>query len=144
MKHILVSIFAFFTICVNAQVCFTYDNAGNRIKRQICFMAMTTQENDQLSADIQESTSEMINSSNDFDLSKIVIYPNPTSTTIQLKDQQEWYGASLKVMSSDGKEAYTITITDGAIDMSHLPSGSYFLILSNCILRKTAKLFITK
>jgi len=144
MKQILILFFSLLILCINAQVCFTYDNAGNRIKRQTCVMSINTQENEQLSEDVQKLTSEMINSSDDFDLSKIVLYPNPTSAAIQLKEQQEWYGSTLKVMSYDGKVVHTITITDGPIDMSHLPSGSYFLILSNDTLRKTAKLFITK
>jgi len=36
-------------ISINAQVCFTYDNAGNRVKRQSCVSAFTNQENDELS-----------------------------------------------------------------------------------------------
>jgi len=129
---------------IDAQVCFTYDNAGNRTKREACVVAITNQEMDDLIRINSDLTSELRTISNTEDLSELVIYPNPTSAAIQLKNQMEWLGATLKIVTNDGKVLNTVNITDGPIDMSHLPSGTYFLILSNNTSRKTAKLFITK
>lgn len=145
MKQLIfIVIFSQSYFIMDAQVCFTYDNAGNRIKRQTCILAMTNQENEELSHISPELSIESRSLSEDNDLSELVVYPNPTSSTIQLKNQMEWFGAILKVVTNDGKVVNNITINDGPIDMSHLPSGSYFLILANEINKKTAKLYITK
>ena len=145
MKHlILILIFSQSYFILDAQVCFTYDSAGNRIKRQTCAVAILILEKDQLSQVDPEFSTEERSLAEGNDLSELVIYPNPTSAAIQLKNQMEWLGATLKIVTNDGKVLNTVNITDGPIDMSHLPSGTYFLILSNNTSRKTAKLFITK
>lgn len=138
-------LFIFFTIIfVNAQVCFTYDNAGNRIKRQTCILSITNQENDEISLVSPELSLEQRSLLEGNDLSEIVIYPNPTSAEIQLKNQMEWLGASLKVVTNEGKLVNTVSITAEPIDFSYLSSGTYFLILSSNTSRRIAKLFITK
>ena len=49
MKHIVLTFFFSLTfILTYAQVCFTYDDAGNRIKRQACFVAITNQDEREL------------------------------------------------------------------------------------------------
>jgi len=145
MKHlILILIFSQSYFILDAQVCFTYDSAGNRIKREACVVAITNQEMDDLIRINSDLTSELRTISNTEDFSELVIYPNPTSSSFQLKDQHKWIGYSLMLFNNQGKIFQTVTISDQAIDMSYLPTGSYFLILTNDSFRKIAKLFIKK
>jgi len=144
MKKILITIFTLMSLINNAQVCFKYDNAGNQVKRQTCVLAITNQENDELSQVSPEFSTERRSLSEGDDLSELVMYLNPTSSAFQLRDQHIWIGSSLRVVTNERKILQTILISDEPIDMSHLPSGSYFLILSTDVSRKTAKLFITK
>jgi hypothetical protein len=53
-------------------------------------------------------------------------------------------GSSLTFYTNTGEILQAVVISDDPIDVSSLPSGSYFLILSNQAIRKTAKLLITK
>jgi hypothetical protein len=133
-----------FTISSNAQSCFTYDAAGNRVKRQSCVVAISQQETDHLQALSKVLNTDTRSIKEYDDLSEFVVYPNPTSSSFQLTDQNEWNGASLQVLNLEGKVVHTVSITESLIDVSNLPSGTYFLILVNDKFRKTAKLFITK
>ncbi len=144
MKQVLITIILLGSISLQSQVCFTYDNAGNRIKRNSCALAISTQEMEQLSQLYPDLVSELRTSTEDNALSKLVVYPNPTAASFQIKDQHEWYGASMNVISNDGKILDTFAIKDSPLDLIHLPEGTYFLIMTKGKSRKTAKLFITK
>ncbi len=144
MKQILISIFTFLSLNIYAQVCFTYDDAGNRIKRQACFVAITNQDERELAQVSPDLATELRVLSDSRYFSKLVVYPNPTASAFYLNDQHEWRGSSLTFYTNTGEILQAVVISDDPIDVSSLPSGSYFLILSNQAIRKTAKLLITK
>lgn len=103
MKKILITIFTLLSLVNNAQVCFTYDNAGNQVKRQTYVLAITNQENDELSQVSPEFSTERRSLSEGDDLSELVMYLNPTSSAFRLRDQYIWIGSSLRVVTNEGK-----------------------------------------
>jgi hypothetical protein len=91
MKHIVLTFFFSLTfILTYAQVCFTYDNAGNRIKRQACFVAITNQDEREMAQVSPDLATELRGLSDSRDFSKLVVYPNPTASAFYLNDQHEW------------------------------------------------------
>lgn len=145
MKKILVIFFVFYSILAFSQICYTYDAAGNRIKRQTCAVPLTHEENNELKQLIEKQSLDLrIKEVGITDLSDLIIYPNPTSGNIRLINQETMAGALLQVMTVSGEMIQTIQVTQNDIDLSKLTSGSYFLILVSDKSRNTAKLLITK
>lgn len=55
-----------------------------------------------------------------------IIFPNPTSNTLNIKDVE--FNSNLSVFSIDGKVVFQKQIkTENEIDISHLDNGIYFL-----------------
>lgn len=145
MKKILVIFFVFYSILAFSQICYTYDAASNRIKRQTCAVPLTHEENNELKQLIEKQSLDLrIKEVGITDLSDLIIYPNPTSGNIRLINQETMAGALLQVMTVSGEMIQTIQVTQNDIDLSKLTSGSYFLILVSDKSRNTAKLLITK
>lgn len=130
MKQILIATILFSTISLYAQSCFTYDNAGNRIKRQTCVVAITKQDERDVAQVSPDLVTKLRDLSDSRDFSKLVVYPNPTASAFYMNKQHEWRGSSLTFYTNTGEILQAVVISDDPIDVSLLPSGSYFLILS--------------
>lgn len=145
MKQIFITFLMFFFIFGYSQICYTYDAAGNRIKRQVCALPLTNQENNELQQLLELQSIDLRTSSDESnDLTELIVYPNPTSGSFRLINQEALSGSLMLVISFTGKLVESMKISESDIDLTHLPSGSYYLILMNYKSRSTAKLLITK
>ncbi|MFC7358140.1 T9SS type A sorting domain-containing protein [Jejudonia soesokkakensis] len=68
---------------------------------------------------------------NEFDLDSWALYPNPTTETIHIKTDSPLM--SLKVFSIDGKLVINTLENKTSLDVSHLPSGSYYIQLLSSV-----------
>lgn len=64
-------------------------------------------------------------------LSEVIIFPNPSTSTIELKGIHKDDKVSMKILDSFGKTIDRPTYTEEGLDVSNLPSGTYFLIIEN-------------
>jgi hypothetical protein len=144
MKRILITILFLSSIKLSAQICFDYDAAGNRLKRYICFSALVQNDKEKLEAAYSELEKDRKRVIENSDFSELVVYPNPTASVFQFKNQQKWVGSLLEIISDENKVLLRIKISDEPIDVSYLPSGNYFIIISNESTSNASKLFITK
>ncbi|MCC6815959.1 MAG: T9SS type A sorting domain-containing protein [Saprospiraceae bacterium] len=104
---------------------------------------MTYQENQEFQALFKrENKSRSLDG--DYDLEKLVIYPNPSSGVFQLSNQVNWLESKICVYNQEGKQVYTGSISDQPIDLLFLGSGDYYLTVEKVNTLKVAKLLITK
>ena len=143
MKQILITVILLSSVMLSAQSCFTYDAAGNRTKWNACVSSITYQENQEFQALFKrENKSRSLDG--DYDLEKLVIYPNPSSGVFQLSNQVNWLESKICVYNQEGKQVYTGSISDQPIDLLFLGSGDYYLTVEKVNTLKVAKLLITK
>jgi len=130
---------------VHAQSCFTYDAAGNRVKRNVCISSITATENQEFQALFKkENELESRSLEVDYDLENLIIYPNPTSGIFQFSNQVNWIDSIICVYNQEGKKVYTGSISGQPIDLLFLGSGIYYLTVEKAKTIKVAKLLITK
>lgn len=150
MKKILIVTLSFININLWSQcgINYFYDGAGNRIRREICVSALTSNDQDQLnfvgSKELVADSILSIQSKHNEDLSTLIIFPNPTTGLFKIKDQIQWENAHMKVYTLNGKILHHIIIKDEAIDLSRINVGQYYIVLQKEDQKKTAKLIITK
>jgi hypothetical protein len=143
MKQIFMTIFTFVSLVVHAQSCFTYDVAGNRVKRNVCISSITATENQEFQA-LLKKENESRSLDIDYDLENLVIYPNPSSGVFQLSNQVNWLESKICVYNQEGKQVYSGSISDQPIDLLFLGSGIYYLTVEKVNTLKVAKVLITK
>lgn len=144
MKIILLISFAITTHYVYSQSCFTYDNAGNRIKRQVCAPASSPSElvqwkNTLLNIDAIYSSSPFETE----DISSLIVFPNPSSGTFRFVEQEKLLGKTLVLYNNVGQEIKSILISDQDIDLTEMSSGIYFLLLRSNNKQKISKIIIS-
>jgi len=59
--------------------------------------------------------------------SPFILYPNPTSSTLQIVTDADY--DHVLIHSTDGKITKQETVSDGAVNVSSLPDGSYVCTL---------------
>jgi hypothetical protein len=75
----------------------------------------------------------------------ILIYPNPASNVVYIKNTNDTYPTIVTIMDINGKTVYQLSSTQNAeIDISHLQSGIYFIQLQNHEFMTTRKLSVYK
>lgn len=126
MKYVYLILFFITTIDVAAQnipagycgVEFSYDAAGNRIKRKyVCATSVNT-----LAATAPEkSEEELING----------IYPNPNNGKFNVNFSKSIPPSKLLIFNANGKTVsqQKISGSKNQVDISHLPDGIYFISL---------------
>jgi len=135
MKKILFQVFLFTSVMANSQkIAFTYDDAGNQIRRYICPNCL-----DRLSSDSDYKNEETLTSADmieDSIFEHISYYPNPVREELYVKwentkeaslEKMELYsmnGDLLKVFSNL-KDSEIATLS-----FSNLPAGFYNLALT--------------
>lgn len=146
MKQLIYLTFGIiFSLNLHAQSCFTYDAAGNRVKRNVCISSITASENQEFQA-LFKTENELKSRTLDieYDLENLVIYPNPSSGVFQLSNQVNWINSKISVYNQEGKQVYTGRISDQPIDLLFLGSGMYYLTVEKVNTLKVAKVIITK
>lgn len=139
----LLTSFVYAQEAVNNTIVYSYDNAGNRIKREILLEAGSK------IAHVKEDTSKTKNSNpeklkitdklGEFDIS---IYPNPTegklAVNVSNMPEDTQNRNSIKVFDLFGKELYNNNVTSSIseIDISLQPVGTYIMKIN--IADKTA------
>lgn len=112
------------TTATAQNVSYTYDAAGNRIKREIVMNrnsapAVNTQE------EREEVYSEMLSKK------QVSIYPNPTSGMLKVEvlNLGDGENCTLRIFNSAGVQITSthMTSTTAALDISNQPNGIYFL-----------------
>ena len=105
---------------------FTYDNAGNRVRRELAEQkSMTEFQQDSTAVVVQNEQQEEISAS---------LFPNPTAGHLELEIQHLPAGTvgQLQVFSLQGTELLSTGISTALsqIDLSQQPAGHYILRLS--------------
>ena len=126
LKNILIPLFmAVVTTTATAQnVIYTYDAAGNRIKREI---EMNRNSSPTRSAQEKQEDvySEMLSKK------QVRIYPNPTSGMLKVEvlNLDEGDNCSLRIFNSAGSQITSTHTTSAtaSLDISSQPDGIYFL-----------------
>jgi hypothetical protein len=144
MKQILVTIFSLAYMVATAQICFTYDAAGNRINRVSCAIIMSPEEKQLFNDLMAQQNLDIRSETEEVDLADIIVYPNPTAGAFRLLEQHKLVGAKISVFANDGKMIENVSVTTDDIDLSHLPAGHYFMTLQLQSQKKTTKLIISK
>ena len=154
MKHLITITFAALIFCcaniygqigelkpldpIKESIYFTYDEAGNRIKRSITLSATPISTNDD-DDELTTSSSEIPNEEEapDFGSQKreIHVYPNPVSVELTVDiwngDEKENYRLNLFDMS--GKLVFEQKIEGNSrqhVDFNSYPLGTYLLIIN--------------
>lgn len=67
--------------------------------------------------------------------SQVLIYPNPTASSLNIEATEDYENASLRILNFVGQEVINTTLLSDqrSIDLSDLPSGIYYLLLDNGI-----------
>lgn len=105
---------------------FDYDNAGNRIKRYLCFQTSGLTQGDQETLDREGWREE---EGDIEDLSNLVVFPNPTSGEVQIQTAGIDEYAKVFFLDASGriiKEGY---LGEGLFNIREFSEGSYFLIV---------------
>ncbi len=76
-------------------------------------------------------------------VSNLIMYPNPTSTVLNLSSIEGFDAASYSIFDVQGKRVKHASLKENTIDVSALANGSYFLKVSDAFNTKTQK-FIKK
>jgi hypothetical protein len=145
MRQILIITFLLITFAGFSQACFTYDAAGNRVKRQVCIPALTREDTSQMQSIFQsevELDSRLYKL--ETDLGELIIFPNPSSGIFNINNQEDWKGAQLTVYSNDGRCIFSSHISNKPIDLLFIETGIYFVSIKKNQKIKSTKLFITK
>ena len=130
-----------FVVSVHAQQLqyeFTFDDAGNRVKREVIYLSYkkdpsensaTTSENvNAMSTDSEEGIlAENVSDGYDF-----LVFPNPTISTVTLQITKEFQKGNVQLSSSSGRIIFRSTnlMSNTEIDLSQEPAGHYILKLN--------------
>ncbi len=148
MKHLLLITLSYLismSVVAQNNGCYTYDQAGNRTtKSAFCAVSLEPNEVVSLSEFSEETNLEFRLADKVSDLTDLIVFPNPSVGLFHISDQDKWKGAVLNVYDSHGHLIENKKIDGEAIDISHLPSGSYYGVLSMGNNIKTTKFLITK
>jgi hypothetical protein len=145
MKRVLFIVFAAFVICsiqtkgqigkidpYNGDIAYSYDAAGNRIKKYVATIAIPNNKSTELEDD-EEFEEQFFK--NDFGMREIIVYPNPVKIDLTIEiwkgNEKEQYSYLLYDMTGkllierrrEGNGSVTI-------DLSAYPSGIYVLIIN--------------
>lgn len=128
MKHpyffICLSVFLFTVETPGQKITYTYDNSGNRIKREIVLSPQRTSASN-------EDTTERLPVSDMLADKDIKIYPNPTQgmLKVEITNYESSDSGSIHVYSMNGQTVthseISFYLTD--IDISNSPNGIYLM-----------------
>ena len=127
MKTLLTLIILLFLVTKNyAQICISYDAAGNRISRQGgCYTVPDPGGNinstqSPVGRQIQNTIIEKL---------EISLFPNPSTGIFTIKSNQDLFGSNLTVIDIQGKVVLKEKLYDYSIDLSSYPVGVYQVVL---------------
>jgi len=118
----------------NCAIKFTYDAAGNRVKRveQCGGLIQKAGESDLANSPaIEESNDKPAAQESSDDLDIAVLFPNPTSATCIVSLNKEISNATLELYDNQGKQVHYERVSgkDIPLNLAGLSSGSYIVII---------------
>jgi len=117
----------------NCAIKFTYDAAGNRIKRvESCGgLIQKASEADLANSQANEESNEAIAQKPNDDLEIAVLFPNPTSSTCIVSLNKEVTNATLALFDNQGKQVHYERVSgkDLPLNLSSFSAGSYIVIV---------------
>lgn len=135
MKNYFLLLLLFFFSAMSGQptrIKFTYDAAGNQIKREICSNCLARTANDSIKTAATLTGSDMIK---DDVYDQISYYPNPVREELYVKwvNIETKYVSSIEVYSLSGQSVQRYTNLKGnelaTIGFLNYPSGYYNVVL---------------
>lgn len=139
---LFLSVFVIFIVCSHlliGQQCginYTYDNAGNRIKRSVCVQGNIVVNSDDTIIDHQidniffSNENELSNLMGKPNNANIAVFPNPTNGKIMIDGVADPH-ASFSFYDLTGKLLMTNSLSVKEIDVSTFPDGKYLLLIKD-------------
>lgn len=109
----------------DAQICYNYDAAGNRIKRYECCTNCKPAPSSRDQTVVQSAE-------------KLMVLPNPTAGVFKIEAPDIPSDAQVIILNMSGEVLSNRPIGDGQFDLSAFPAGSYIIHLMHGNIRKTA------
>jgi Secretion system C-terminal sorting domain len=99
-------------------ICYSYDAAGNRTKREKCCATCWFKEDTEI-MELSSVTPQ--------EQSTLKVFPNPSTGRFQLSGPDVPLDAQVRVMNMSGVLVLERQLGDGHFDLSNLPAGIYVL-----------------
>lgn len=107
---------------------FSYDNAGNRIRRTVCYHSSLA------SPDEVKSLSNDGVMNNRIDNNELttdpIVFPNPTNGIAYISNINKSSQLEVVVYDANGKEILRTQYSEAGLDLSHLPGGVYYFLFN--------------
>jgi len=132
MKKLCLFLLAFcwlHTIYGQNEICYTYDAAGNRIKRELCCTNCLSGSQ----AEDRQQAPAVAASGPD----KLKLIPNPTTGMFKLETEGIPADAQVVILDMAGKMCARRQLGDGQFDLSAYPPGTYLVSLQYGDFRKS-------
>ena len=126
MKTFSLTILAFFTsISLYAQICFTYDAAGNRIGRRSNFCDLVEYPNDPPNPNSGQDSLGRQAQISVIESLELSFYPNPSTEIFTLKSNQDLIGSTVRIIDLQGRLVLQEQLKNNELNMSYFPVGLY-------------------
>lgn len=124
-------------------ILYTYDNAGNRIKREYFCNNSGRMANEPLITAVKDSTATAAQPETSFQVVD-ALFPNPTTGTFYIRFGKALDNAIIHIIDNNGKliQQSKASGTQVTFDLSSMASGVYFVRINdggNVILKKVIK-----
>lgn len=125
MERLIITIFTIFVTHILAAqtVSYGYDNAGNRVRREIVMQTRASSKEET----IPKLSEEMFGR-------KITISPNPTEgiLTIEIGNLESVYNCKLEIYQISGSKLLSTRVQEEmtSLDISSYPNGMYILVIT--------------
>jgi len=125
---------------VTQSIKYSYDNRGNRIKREVITVEVNQNNNNLTDSTVNTEFDYVVNSKTELqivnteELTEILIYPNPVADVlnINITEPNPSQQKLIKVYNTAGQQVLTQTPTDNQTQLNFAtqPSGSYIICIT--------------
>lgn len=118
---LFLTVASFTSLSAQCEIIFSYDAAGNRIKREDPCPMLVPGNEDRNTAGL----------ASDFKMGDLTIIPNPTSGTFQIQAEGVSSNSTILITDAKGSSITARALYDGFFDLSAFPAGIYQVLLQD-------------